>query len=171
MHLMGCVPSQIQTPKGMGTRRRDLWGDKYGSLGLNQSKSFHFLSQWLFMRGDMRYSLTNDIQKEVCCEEGLQEKLTCPQGTPEEKQALCFPLDRLGLHMMAGVLAATSCPAADSVDIRNHPISGSRSLGMAKYFLTALANFTQSGYLLLKAFHLIHCYHLFILLMRINQSR
>ena len=48
------------------------------------------------------------------------EKLGClgPVGSGEEKQALCFPLDRLGLHMMAGVLAATLCPAADSVTSR-----------------------------------------------------
>ena len=114
-------PHCLSTPKPKSTcwklmtKVMGLGGGTSGSwlarlFGLSQSKSFHSLSQWLFLRWKRDAVWPMTLIRKTAGWKKSSRKGFLAQMREMLPVILCT---MLGLHTMAGVLAATLCPAAD----------------------------------------------------------
>lgn len=92
----GVCPLPNPNTQGDGTRRRDLWEGISMVLWSKPIKIIPFPFPVTVYEGDMRYSLTNDIQKEVCCEEGLLGKAYLPIGDSRKETGSLFSSGQAG---------------------------------------------------------------------------
>ena len=123
--------------QGDGTKRWDLWAGINTVLWSKPIKIIPFPFPVTDFEVDRRYSLANDIQKEVCCwEEGLLGKAYLLTGASRRETGSLFSSGQAGSAHDGGSAGSHLVSSCWQCDIQNHPISGSRSLGMAKDFLT-----------------------------------